>query len=119
MGVRENVVVTKSTELALLVIEFCEELEGNKKFVVARQLLKAGTSVGANIREAQNAESMADFVHKLKIAAKELEETKYWLELCEKSKSYPCNEELISTSSELSLILGKIVSTSKKKLNNS
>jgi len=49
---------------------------------VARQLLKAGTSIGANVREVQNAESKTDFIHKMKIAAKETDETEYWLELC-------------------------------------
>ena len=60
-----------------------------KKYVVANQLLRAGTSIGANVHEAQNAESRADFIHKIKIALKELEETKYWLLLCENSKNYP------------------------------
>lgn len=56
-----NVIVDKSTDFALRIIEFCELLEGNRKYVVARQLLKSGTSIGANIREAQNAESRSDF----------------------------------------------------------
>jgi four helix bundle protein len=60
--------------LFLLIIDFCEELERKRKFVIANQLLKAGTSIGANIHEAQNAESRADFIHKVKIAAKEVEE---------------------------------------------
>ena len=74
-------------EVALLIIEYCEKLEVSKKFVISGQLLKSGTSIGANIHEAQNAESRADFIHKMKIAAKELEETKYWLRLCEQSKN--------------------------------
>jgi len=51
--------------------------------VIANQLLRSGTSIGANVHEAQNAESRADFIYKIKIALKELEETKYWLLLCE------------------------------------
>ena len=86
---RENPVVDKSIDFALMVIEFCELLEEKRKFVIANQLLKAGTSIGANVHEAQNAESRADFIHKMKIALKELEETKYWLILCERAKSYP------------------------------
>ncbi len=117
MQMKENIVVVKSTELALEVIAFCDQLEVQRKFVVSKQLLKSGTSVGANIREAQNAESRADFIHKLKIAAKELEETKYWLELCEKAETYPFEQDLVDISEELSLILGKIISTSKKNLN--
>ncbi|GAA4275059.1 four helix bundle protein [Aquimarina gracilis] len=110
----KNVVVEKSIEVALLIIEYCEALENSKKFVIAKQLLKSGTSIGANIHEAQNAESKADFIHKIKIATKELEETKYWLILCEKSKNYPVNSVLNNKVKELGLILYKILSTSIK-----
>lgn len=110
----KNPVVDKSVEVALLVIEYCEQLESNRKYVIARQLLKSGTSVGANIHEAQNAESKADFIHKIKIATKELEETKYWLILCEKSTNYPTNLVLKEKVNELGLILYKILSTSIK-----
>jgi four helix bundle protein len=82
--------------------------------VIFRQLLKSGTSIGANIHEAQNAESKADFIHKMKIATKELEETKYGLILCEKSKTYPTHLDLSKKINELGLILYKIVSTSIK-----
>ena len=77
-------------------------------------MLKSGTSIGANVHEAQNAESKADFIHKIKIATKELEETKYWLILCEKSKNYPKQIELTQKVKELGLILYKILSTSIK-----
>ncbi len=63
--------------------------EENKKYVITRQLMRSGTSIGANIREAQDAESNQDFIHKLKFAAKEADETEYWLKLCKKSKNYP------------------------------
>lgn len=72
---RENIIVTKTLDFSLDIIAFCEQLESNKKFVIANQLLKSGMSIGANIYEAQNAESRADFIHKVKIAAKEIEET--------------------------------------------
>ena len=91
---RENIIVTKTVDFALDIIAFCEVLEDNRKFVISNQLLKSGTSIGANIHEVQNAESRADFIHKVKIAAKEVEETKYWLLLCERSPSYPFNEIL-------------------------
>lgn len=74
---RENIIVTKSIDFALDIISFCEVLENSRRYVIANQLLKSGTSIGANIHEAQNAESRADFIHKVKIAAKEIEETKY------------------------------------------
>ncbi len=114
MQKRENPVVEKSIEFALESIKFCELLQDKRKFVIADQLLKAATSIGANIHEAQNAESRADFIHKVKIALKELEETKYWLLLCERSESYPFHGNLKTQINELGLIMYKIISTSKK-----
>lgn len=111
---KENIVVTKSFEFSLQIIEYCEQLEELKKYVVARQLLKSATSIGANIREAQNAESKADFIHKLKISAKEADETEYWLELCQLSKKYPNCDNLIEQNQELIKLLSKIISTIKK-----
>lgn len=110
----KNPVVDKSIEVALLIIDYCEILQAERKYVISRQLLKSGTSIGANVHEAQNAESKADFIHKIKIATKELEETKYWLILCEKSKNYPNQIELTQKVKELGLILYKILSTSIK-----
>jgi len=116
MANRENAIVDKSVSFALMIIEFCELLESQRKFVVANQLLKSGTSIGANIHEAQNAESRADFIHKIKIALKELEETKYWLTLCERSNLYPFENGLKDGVEELGLILYKIISTSKRNM---
>lgn len=110
---RENIIVTKTVDFALEIIAFCEILESNRKFVISNQLLKSGTNIGANVHEAQNAESRADFIHKMKIAAKEVEETKYWLLLCEKSSSYPFNEILRIKINEIGLIIYKILSSSK------
>jgi four helix bundle protein len=70
------VIVDKSFLFAVEIVKFCKSLEQMLKYVVSRQLLKSGTSISANIREAQSAESRADFIHKLKISAKECEETK-------------------------------------------
>lgn len=78
------------------IITFSQLLEENRKFVIARQILKSATSIGASIREAQNGESKTDFVHKLKIAAKEADETEYWLLLCQAAPSYPFQEELLT-----------------------
>lgn len=61
-----NPIRTKSFDFALSIIDYAETLEANKKYVLANQLLKSGTSIGANVREAQHAESRADFIHKLK-----------------------------------------------------
>ena len=86
---KENQIVKLSSEFALDIIEFSELLEEHKKFIIARQLLRAGTSIGANIREAQNAESKTDFIHKMKIATKEADETEYWLLICKTRQSIP------------------------------
>ncbi len=86
---KDNVIVKLTLEFALEIIKFSEELQEKRKYVISNQVLKSGTSIGANIREAQNAESKPDFIHKFKIAAKEIEETFYWLELCRLSPNYP------------------------------
>lgn len=112
--VKQNIILDKTIAFSIEIIAYCELLESNKKFVIARQLLKSGTSIGANVHEAQNAESRNDFIHKIKIAAKEIEETKYWLILCNHSESYPSNEKLFDTVNEIGLIIYKIIASSKK-----
>lgn len=115
MQERPNVIVDKTFEFALLIVGFAEKLESNRKYVIANQLLKSGTSIGANVREAQNAESKADFIHKMKIAAKEADETEYWLLLCQKSENYPDCDVLQKEIKEIVRILSKIISSSKSK----
>jgi len=110
---KDNLIVKLTLEFAIEIIEYSELLEEQRKYVIARQLLKSGTSIGANVRESQNAESKADFIHKLKIAAKEADETEYWLLLCEMSKNYPKNELLKEKLHSIINILSKIISTSK------
>jgi len=111
---KDNLIVEKTFQFAIKIVSYCELLEGNKKFVIARQLLRSGTSVGANVREAQNAESKADFIHKLKIALKEADETEYWLLICKNSISYPFEEELLTDILAIIKILSKIISTAKQ-----
>jgi four helix bundle protein len=113
-----NIILDKSFKFSLKVMEYCEPLYAAKRFRMADQLFRSGTSIGANVREAQNAESRFDFVHKLKIAAKECDETGYWLELCEFSGIYPSTAELRKDLGDISRILDKIISTNKKALNN-
>ncbi len=110
---KDNIIVKLTLEFALEIIKYSEELQENKKFVIANQLLKSGTSIGANVREAQNAESKQDFIHKFKIAAKEIEETFYWLELCELSEQYPSTQKLKEQLDNISRIVNKIIITSK------
>ncbi|MEZ4852929.1 four helix bundle protein [Flavobacterium sp.] len=115
MEEKENVIIKLTFQFALDIIKYCENLQENKQFVIANQLLKSGTSIGANIREAQNAESKADFIHKFKIAAKEVEETIYWLELCRFSKNYPNVDHLIEQINNIARIVNKIIISSKQK----
>lgn len=114
---QDNPILKKSFEFALSIIDFTEDLFEKKKFVIGQQLLKSGTSIGANIREAQSAESKADFIHKMKIALKEADETDYWLLLCQASKHYPDTTELLNEMNVILRILNKIVATSKHNLN--
>lgn len=115
---KRNEIVEISLEFALGVIEYTELLEEQKKYVIARQLMKSGTSIGANIREAQSCESKADFIHKLKISAKEAEETEYWILLCQKSKSYP-DPKLESLLSSIQKLLSKIIFTTRSNMKRS
>ncbi|HEX2683344.1 MAG TPA: four helix bundle protein [Ferruginibacter sp.] len=80
--IESNPILKKAIEFSLATIEYCELLNNDKHFVLSKQLLRSATSIGANAMEAQNAESKADFIHKIKISAKEADETQYWLTLC-------------------------------------
>jgi len=115
MMVQKNMVLELSFSFALSIIDYCELLDKHKKYVISRQLLKSGTSIGASVREAQNAESLADFCHKMKIASKEAEETEYWLLLCESSANYPTSGGLLNDILSLKKLLGKIISSVKKR----
>ena len=78
----KSIIINKSFDFAVRVIRLYQHLkDGKKEFTISKQLLRSGTSIGANVREAHNAESNADFIHKLGISQKECDETAYWLEL--------------------------------------
>jgi len=110
----KNAVLRHSIDFSLQVIEYCELLYQKRRFVLCNQLLKSGTSIGANIMEAQNSESRADFIHKMKIAAKEAEETQYWLLLCHQSRQYPTCSSMMLKLKEIQRLLAKILSTAKR-----
>lgn len=110
---KPNLIVDLTFKFSLDIIKFVEELEASRKFVFANQILKAGTSIGANVREAQNAESKADFIHKIKIAAKEADEVEYFLMLCKESEDYPSNDKLLEDAKSIIKVLSKIISSSK------
>ncbi|MEO7923140.1 MAG: four helix bundle protein [Chitinophagaceae bacterium] len=110
----KNVIVEKSLDFGIKIVQFCELLDERKKYVVARQLLRSGTSIGANVFEAQHAESKADFIHKMKIAIKEASETVFWLCICERSENYPADSSLKQLTEELIRIISSIIISSKK-----
>src|SRR6056297_2176641 len=83
---RENIIKNKSFAFALRVVKLYKILQENKEFVLSKQVLRSGTSIGALVREAEHAESKADFIHKMAIAQKEANETLYWLELLSQSE---------------------------------
>ena len=109
---KENLIVNRTYQFSLAIIEYTELLEARKRYNLAKQLFKSGTSIGANVREAQSAESRSDFRHKMKIAAKEAEETKYWLELCRDAINYPDPGNLSESLTVIQKILSKIISSS-------
>jgi len=111
----ENLILKLSFQFALQVVEFAETLDEKRKYVLSKQLLKSGTSIGANVREAQGAESKNDFIHKLKISYKEAEETEYWLDICKHSKNYPDPGKLSDEIIVLKKILAKIILSLKGK----
>lgn len=109
-----NPVLKVTFEFSLMVIDFCQELDEAKKFTMSNQLFRSGTSIGANANEAQHAESRADFVHKFKIAAKEVKETRYWLMLCHQSKHLPNCDSLLNKLTEVEKIINSILKTATR-----
>lgn len=112
---KENLIVKKTFEFSVQILKYTELLIEAIKFPLADQLFRSGTSIGANVREAQNAESKLDFIHKMKIAAKEADETEYWLLLCKSNLVCPNPSYLLSQVEDIHKILSKIISSSKVK----
>ncbi len=117
-----NVLVEKSFSFAVSVINVHKNIIAEKRdFEVARQFVRSGTAIGALIREAQNAESRADFIHKLGIAQKECDETCYWLELMKETEIVGVDQfnDLHPKSVELLRIIRSSIITSKNRMNQS
>ena len=112
----DNLIVNLTFEFSKLIILYTSELELNRKYAFSNQLFRSATSIGANVREAQNAESKADFIHKMKIAAKESEETIYWLELAPFVHQHSLLVELSQRIISIQRILNKIIGSSKTAL---
>jgi len=115
---KENVIKNKSFAFALKVIELRKDLVEKREYIISRQIMKCGTSIGANIREAEYAESRADFIHKMTIALKEANETEYWLELLFHSNTIDHKRfsQLQSEIKEILRLLISIIKTSKKSI---
>lgn len=113
----ESAVLNKSMNFAVRIVNLYKYLQTEKKeFIMSKQLLRSGTSVGANLREAKYAQSTDDFIHKNSIALKEISESEYWLELLYKTE-YLSEKEYMDIShdcSEIARLLTSIVKTTKR-----
>jgi four helix bundle protein len=112
----DNIIQKKSYDFALQIIDIYRKLCKANEFVLSKQILRSGTSIGANVEEAQAAQSRADFVSKMSIASKEARETCYWLRLLRDSNTIEKYEadSLLSEAVSIVNILTTIVKTSKK-----
>ena len=111
---QESPLIAKSKEFALQIIRVCNEIKNTKKeSVLTNQLIRSGTSVGANIREAFYAHGKADFIAKLQISLKECSESEYWLELLIESKYYD-KKDILDLCIELKRLLISSLNTAKK-----
>lgn len=113
---KDSVVRDKSFDFALRIVQLSQRLQDEQhEFVLSKQVLRSGTAVGALIREADQAESKADFVHKMAIALKEANETEYWIKLLEGSKQIERNlsASLQADLTELLKLLTAIIKTAK------
>ncbi len=112
----DNLILKLSFELAIEAIGYCDRLDELKKWSLANQILRASLSIGANAKEAQNAESKNDFIHKMKIAAKEADELEYYFEICNAAQSLPNANDLLNKTQSICKVLNKIIATSKNQL---
>ena len=109
----KNLVQEKSFEFAVSIVKYYKTLKTQNEFAIANQLLRAGTSIGANIEEALGGSSKKDFTNKMTIALKEARESKYWLRLIHESEIDKNIQPLLAEANSLVNILSKIVKTSK------
>ena len=112
----KSIIKEKSFEFAVKIVKLYKELNEEKEFIISKQLLHSGTSIGANIKEALQGQSKADFISKLSISLKEAVETEYWLELLIATKLTKIElKEYLKNIQELIKILTSIIKTSKNK----
>ena len=117
---KENIIATKTFEFSLNVIHLYMQLKKENEYIISKQVLRSGTSIGANVEEAIAAQSRKDFISKLSIASKEARETKYWLRLLDKSNltQIPVSGYLIEIEHIINIIT-KIIKTSQEAVVNS
>jgi four helix bundle protein len=114
---KESIVQKKSFEFSLKIISLYKKLQQEKEFIISRQILRSGTSIGANVEEALAGQSKRDFIAKMSISSKEARETKYWLRLLKESEITSLDvKSLILDIDELIRILTSIVKTSQQNL---
>ena len=121
MSESKSVLKNKSFSFAIRIIKLYQYLISDKKeFILSKQLLRSGTSIGALIREVQNAESKADFIHKSGIAQKECDETIYWIELLNETNFLTVKEfkSICNEAQELLKMIRSAIITSKKTYNS-
>lgn len=117
MSKDRSIIKDKTFNFAIRIVRLYKHLtESKKEFILSKQLLRSGTSIGANVREAHNGESSADFIHKLSIAQKECDETLYWLELMRATEYLSPYEfdAIYNDATEILKILKSIIITVKK-----
>ena len=117
MNPKENIIQNKTFSFSLKIISLYKVLKQHNEFDIGRQLLRCGTSVGANVQEASAGQTKRDFITKMAIASKEARESKYWLRILDASKLVPYDYiSLIKDCDEIINILTAIVKTSQKNL---
>ena len=115
-----NTIKEKSFNFALDIIDLYKKLVKNSEFVISKQLLKSGTSIGANVSEAEAGSSKRDFLNKMAIASKEARETEYWLKLLGQSELTTLNlDKYLSEIAEIKKMLTSIVMTTQTNIRNS
>jgi four helix bundle protein len=113
---KDNIIREKSFDFALKIIDLYKQMINNNEYVLSKQILRSGTSIGANVEEASAAQSKKDFINKMAISSKEARETKYWLRLIQESRIANCDvETYIKEIDEIIKILTSIVKTSMEK----
>ena len=115
---KENIIADKTFDFALQIISLFIQLKKENEYVISKQLLKSGTSIGANVEESSAAQSKKDFINKMSIASKEARETKYWLRLLKHSELTKINvDRYMKEIDHIINILTKIIITAKKSIN--